>query len=172
VPGNADENQNNHSLVTRVDFGSASFLVMGDLEVAGIETLADAYDDTPEERELLDADVLQVGHHGSYNATSHLLVNAVTPVVAVIPVGVWNFGSTGGSPFTTFAFGHLRQYTVELLEKHIARRRSQAKSVMVAERARTFCAMAVTKAIYANGWDGTVRVVARAEGGITVYRER
>ena len=33
------ENENNHSLVTRVAFGTASFLVMGDLEEAGIELL-------------------------------------------------------------------------------------------------------------------------------------
>jgi hypothetical protein len=29
----------------------------------------------------------------------------------------------------------------------------------------------VTKAVYARGWDGTVRVVVKGKGDITVYRE-
>jgi len=44
------ENQNNHSLVSRVQFGTASLLLMGDLEVAGIEHLAVSYGETPTNR--------------------------------------------------------------------------------------------------------------------------
>ena len=46
-----------------------------------------------------------------------------------------------------------------------------AKTVKVADRARHFRDMRVANAIYATGWDGTVRVVARAQNDITVYRE-
>ena len=106
------ENQNNHSLVTRIDFGTASFLFMGDLEEAAIEMLVSHYGDA--EGGALDADVLQVGHHGSHNATTPELLDAVTPRVAVIPVGKWTFGRTGGN-FTTFAFGHPRRDVVDLL---------------------------------------------------------
>jgi competence protein ComEC len=162
------ENQNNHSLVTRVDFGTASFLFMGDLEEAGIELLVDHYGDA--EGGPLDADVLQVGHHGSQNATTRELLDAVTPRVAVIPVGEWTFGQSGGT-FTTFAFGHPRQDVVDLLSQYLDRRRTPAKTVKVAERARRFRDMRVARAIYATGWDGTVRVVARAKNDITVYRE-
>ena len=162
------ENQNNHSLVTRVDFGTASFLFMGDLEEAAIEMLVDHYGEA--EGGMLDVDVLQVGHHGSHNATTRELLDAVTPRVAVIPVGEWTFGRTGGN-FTTFAFGHPRRDVVDLLSQYMTRRRTPAKTVKVADRARRFSDLRVQNAIYATGWDGTVRVVARARNDITVYRE-
>ena len=53
----------------------------------------------------------------------------------------------------------------------ISRQRNPSKTVRVAERARQFRNQTVTRAIYATGWDGTVRVVARATGSITVFRE-
>ena len=161
------ENQNNHSLVTRVDYGTASFLFMGDLEEAAIELLVDSYGD--DAGGPLDVDVLQVGHHGSHNATTNELLHAVSPRVAIIPVGDWTFGQDGGT-FTTFAFGHPRQSTVNLLAQHMTRRRNPSKTVRVAEKARQFRNQTVTRAIYATAWDGTVRVVAR-DSGITVYRE-
>lgn len=163
------ENQNNHSVITRVAIGTASFFFMGDLEEAAIELLVDYYGDTP--GGLLEADVLQVGHHGSHNATTSELLHAVTPRVALIPVGEWKLGQDGGT-FTTFAFGHPRQATVDLLAQHMTPRRSPSKTVRVAEKARQFRNQTVTRAIYATGWDGTVRVVARPSGQITVYRER
>jgi hypothetical protein len=79
------ENQNNHSVITRIDFNTASFLFMGDLEEAAIELLVSYYGAIT--GAILDADVLQVGHHGSHNATTDELLDAVTPRVAVIPVG-------------------------------------------------------------------------------------
>lgn len=41
-------------------------------------------------RELLDVDVLKVGHHGSKTSTSHALLRAATPAVAVVSVGASN----------------------------------------------------------------------------------
>ena len=58
----AYSNLNNHSLITRVDFNGASLLFMGDLEEDGIALLLNYY--TGAARQILDADVLQVGHHG------------------------------------------------------------------------------------------------------------
>jgi beta-lactamase superfamily II metal-dependent hydrolase len=162
------ENQNNHSVVTRIDFGTASFLFMGDLEEDGIELLTEYYGHAA--GGMLDADVLQVGHHGSHNATTAELLQAVTPRVAVIPVGEWTFGRDGGR-FTTFAFGHPRKPVVDLLAQHITRQRTPAKSVRVANKAKEFRSQTVAKAIYATGWDGTVRVVAKAANDITVFRE-
>jgi competence protein ComEC len=101
-------NLNNHSLVTRVDFKGASLLFTGDLEEDGIERLLNFY--TGAASAILDVDVLQVGHHGSNNATTQALLDAVTPNVAVINVGRWNWGSPN-TPFTTFLHGHPRQST-------------------------------------------------------------
>ena len=162
-------NQNNHSLVTRIDFGRSSALFMGDLEVAGIDLLLNFY--TGDRADMLDADVIQVGHHGSHNATTQELLDAVSPTVAVIPVGKWTFGRTGGT-FTTFAFGHPRETVVDLLSQHIGRTRAPSKPVMTAERAKSFHRRNVTKAVYATGWDGTLRVAADAAGKLTVFRDR
>ena len=161
------DNQNNHSLVTRVDFGSASFLFMGDLQEAGIELLVDYYSGTA--RPILDADVLQVGHHGSHNATTDDLLSAVTPRVAVIPMG----SSVGqdSEGFNAFVFGHPRAAVVDLLASRITRQRSPAKTVRVATGQRRFRNTILRRAIYGTGWDGTIRVVARANDSITVYRE-
>ena len=119
---------------------------------------------------MLDVDVLQVGHHGSNNATTQALLDAVTPNVAVINVGRWNWGSPN-QPLTTFLYGHPRQGTLDLLQGSISRKRSQAKSVMAAESSKHFHSTTVTKAVYATGWDGTVRVVVKGKEDITVYRE-
>jgi competence protein ComEC len=164
----AFDNLNNHSLVTRVDFNGASFLFMGDLEDQGIDLLLNYY--TGAARKALDVDVLQVGHHGSNNATTQELLDAVTPRIAVINVGKWNYGKPA-KPFTTFMYGHPRQSTLDLLTTSIDRRRQPSKTVMAAESSKRFHETKVTKAIYATGWDGTVRVVARAANDITVYRE-
>ncbi|MEO5825121.1 MAG: MBL fold metallo-hydrolase [Gemmatimonadales bacterium] len=163
------DNQNNHSLVTRIDFGEASYLFMGDLQEAAIESMIQLYPAAVDG--VLDIDVLQVGHHGSHNATIPVLLDAVTPVLAVIPMGAWTFGRGSAAQFTTFAYGHARQNVVELLSAAITRRRSQSRSVMVGTGSRQFTATTVRKAIYATGWDGTVRVVGTADGRFTVYRE-
>ena len=164
----AFSNLNNHSLVTRVDFNGASLLFMGDLEEDGIALLLNYYTGTA--RQILDADVLQVGHHGSNNATTQALLDAITPSVAVINVGKWNYGQPN-KVFTTFLYGHPRQSALDLLSASITRKRAAPKSVMAAESSKHFHSTTVTKAIYATGWDGTVRVVVKAKDDITVYRE-
>ena len=90
--------------------------------------------------------------------------------MAVIPVGEWPFGHDGGT-FTTFAFGPPRKTAIDLLAQHMTRRRHPSKSVRVADESKQFRSQAVTKAIHATGWDGMVRVGARAANDITVYRE-
>lgn len=73
--------------------------------------------------------------------------------------------------FINVGQAHPRRYTVELLASNITRNRSQPKTVMVATRAEEFNPLTVRRAIYATGWDGTVRVVARAANSISVFRE-
>ena len=77
------ENGNNQSLVIRVDFGQASFLFTGDMEETAIPTLMGHWQGTS----MLDADVWEVGHHGSANGTTPALLAAITPEVAVISMG-------------------------------------------------------------------------------------
>lgn len=143
----AFENQNNHSVVTRIDFGAASLLVTGDLQEEAINDLIEHYRGST----LLDVDVYHVGHHGSHNATTEGLLEAITPKIAVIAMGV----PTRELTFTAWAHGHPRKDIVELLEGHVAQSRDPI-TVDVATTVRKFESKRITRAIYATGWDGSV----------------
>lgn len=160
------DNKNNHSLVIRVDFGEASFLFTGDLEEDGIETMLSWY----EEDSVLDADVYQVGHHGSHNATTAPLLEAVTPAIAVVPCGQWDFGKTSNSQFTTYAYGHPRRSTLDLLSAVISGRRSQRIKIKAADGSRDFRDYTVRKKIYCTAWDKNIKIKAELEGSMVVSR--
>ena len=165
-PLDAFDNQNNQSLVIRVDFGESSFLFTGDLEQDAIETLLSWYDG----ENILDVDVYQVGHHGSYNATTAPLLEALTPDIAVIPCGHWDYGRNSASKFTTYAYGHPRKSVLDLLSAVIAGRRSQKTKVKAAEAARDFVDYTVRKKIYSTAWDGNIKVKADLSGSLVVSR--
>ena len=133
------ENENNHSLVIRVDYGDSSILFTGDLEEsiadqdsrfdrAGIERLVASYQDT----NALDVDVYQAGHHGSYNGGSPDLLSLISPEIAVISCGppLRRRGS-----FNAYNFGHPRKETIEELEDTVTSSRP-AKRVKHFKRRR------------------------------------
>ena len=148
-------NLNNHSVVIRIDFGKASMLVSGDLEDAAISSLITHYQNT----KLLDVDVYQVGHHGSHNATTDQFLRALTPEIAVISMGPRDRETS----WTAWAYGHPRKVIVDLLHKHVSKMRPSA-TVHVATAAKTFTPIALTRAIYGTGWDGTVALEADING--------
>jgi competence protein ComEC len=76
-------NANDSSLVLRLEYGNASFLLTGDIEAAGEEALlrSDAG---------LASTVLKVPHHGSRTSTTPAFLREVQPAVAVISVGEAN----------------------------------------------------------------------------------
>jgi hypothetical protein len=151
-------NKNNHSLVIRVDFGQSAFLFTGDLQEPAIETMVDFYRDSP----LLDVDVYQVGHHGSHNATTWSLIEAIDdPLIAVLSMG--RCTRTSGL-FNAFNFGHPRADIIRMLQAGIQRRRSTSKRVPVAVGVRDFRQIRMRDAVYATGWDGTVVVRATSAG--------
>ncbi len=80
---------NDSSIVMRLDYGRTSFLFTGDAEI-------------PEEVEILErcpellrADVLKVGHHGSSTSSGEAFLEAVRPEIALMGVGA---GNTYGHP--------------------------------------------------------------------------
>ncbi len=94
-----DKAQNNDSLVLRIDYGSRSFLLTGDMEKKVEEQLY--------ARGLLrPADVLKVGHHGSRTSSTPDLLNAVHPAFGLISVGFEN------------TYGHPHPLTLEALRDH------------------------------------------------------
>lgn len=87
APLSQDENLNNMSAVTKVTFGSTSFIFQGDAEKK-VETalLSNGAD--------VSADVIKVGHHGSKTSSSKKYIEAVSPKVAIISCGVQNERTT------------------------------------------------------------------------------
>ena len=90
------DDTNDTSLVLRIDYGSTSFLLTGDME-------SDAERDLVESGANLKADVLQVGHHGSSTSSSYIFMNAVLPEMGVISCGVNN------------KYGHPHKETLSIL---------------------------------------------------------
>lgn len=74
---------NNNSIVLRLQYGKASFILSADIEEEA-ERLLSSW---PEE---LRADVLKVAHHGSSTSSTLQFLRAVSPKVAVISVGPAN----------------------------------------------------------------------------------
>lgn len=162
--------QNNQSLAIRVDFGEASFLFTGDMEVEALDTMVYYYADELQSPDSLDVDVYQVGHHGSYNGTTDSILEAMSPKIAVISMGLWSYGKDTNGRFNTWHYGHPRESVVEALKDEIHRRRAPVE-VHVFERAQKPKTITLRKSIYATGWDGTVDVRATLKGKYRVTTE-
>ena len=77
-----DANENDNSVVVRLEHGQFSMLFAGDAEDNERDWLVANHP------ALLDVDVLKASHHGSRNGTSPGWLNAVTPERVVISVGL------------------------------------------------------------------------------------
>ncbi|MDO4815571.1 MAG: ComEC/Rec2 family competence protein [Bacillota bacterium] len=75
---NGDNNED--SLVLRVEYGSTSFLFTGDIQRLGEQALFDSGAE-------LNCDVLKVAHHGSDSSTSYRFLYETMPQLAVISCG-------------------------------------------------------------------------------------
>jgi len=104
------DDTNDDSVVLKLTWGRASFLLTGDLEAAGENALLQSGVDPQ-------ATVLKVAHHGSAYSTSESLLRAVRPLVAVISVGEDN------------RFGHPSPATLERLDDTIVYRTDQQGEV-------------------------------------------
>lgn len=80
--GNEYVNLNDWSVVTKLTFGSFSMLFTGDAETLAEDEMLSNF-----KAEVLAADVLKVGHHGSDSSTGDAFLSAVSPSCAIISVG-------------------------------------------------------------------------------------
>ncbi len=80
---------NNTSIVLRIDFGESSFLFTGDMEVDAENDMLDYWVER-NSSEIVNVDVLKVGHHGSNTSSGYRFLYAVNPAYGVIPVGADN----------------------------------------------------------------------------------
>jgi competence protein ComEC len=98
-----DRGPNDNSIVLRITYGRRAFLFVGDTEH---EAEGDLLRSHPE---LLRADVLKVGHHGSRTSSTPAFLGAVAPAEAVISAGARN------------RFGHPHRATLDALAEAGAR---------------------------------------------------
>ena len=91
------EDANDLSLVLMVQYGDNRFLMTGDMEELAEHELVEAGVD-------LKADVLKVGHHGSYSSSSYRFLREVMPTYSVISCGAAN------------EYGHPHEVTLSRLQ--------------------------------------------------------
>lgn len=77
---------NEMSCVVKIKCLNKEFLFVGDLQDTAEYDMLEAYGNE------FKADVLKVGHHGSYKATSVDFINCVKPEYAVVSVGINSYG--------------------------------------------------------------------------------
>lgn len=82
------QDENKDCSVFMVHYGKYRVLITGDLDMEGEAALIKHYAGT----EVLKADILKVGHHGSKTSTSEDFLKTVAPKAAVIQVGRNNYG--------------------------------------------------------------------------------
>lgn len=95
-----DENElNNASIVAKITIGDVSVLFTGDAERDSENQILNNY------KNLIDVDILKVGHHGSSTSSSKSFIEAVSPQVAVISAAKDN------------EYGHPHKETMSTLNK-------------------------------------------------------
>ena len=90
---------NNSSIVVLMEYGTTSFLFMGDAELEAEKAILTEYPD-------LNVDVVKIAHHGSNTSTSLEFIESISPKDAIISVG-------------DNSYGHPSRDIVQRLEDHL-----------------------------------------------------
>jgi len=92
-----DDNENNLSLVTKLNFKDISIIFMGDCE-SDVEKLL------IKDSQILESDIIKLGHHGSKSSSSLAFLKKVAPDYAIISCGKNN------------KYGHPHKETIDKLD--------------------------------------------------------
>lgn len=149
------EDENNHSVVCKIDYGSASIIMTGDLETKAIKALLAKHTTSG----IFDIDVYLVGHHGSKNGTTSAFLDATTPEIAVLSFGDYR----RQMQWTAWDYGHPNKNIVTQLASHVTSDRSPVK-VKVGNGKRKFQTYSLSKGVYGTGWDNTIVLTAKPDG--------
>lgn len=155
------KNINDHSIVLCVEFGEASMLLTADLEDVGQREMITRCADAT----LLDVDLYRVGHHGSKNGTLLELLDAMTPMYAVVSMGP----ASRQLSWTAWDYGHPNKTIALCVEGALTATRPPIE-VPLGVKKRKFVDMTVSKAMFATGWDGDVVIEAKTNGEWRVVR--
>lgn len=96
--GKSKDENNESSIILKVRYNKADFLLMGDADIQTEKKIIKQYD--------VHADVLKVGHHGSYTSTSEQLLEKSNPQFAILSYDKKN------------PYGHPHQSVVKRLKRH------------------------------------------------------
>lgn len=153
-------NPNNQSLVIKVEYGEASFIFTGDLQKKGIEYLLGNYEGN---LNVLEADVYQVGHHGSHNATTTELLEAFKPKIAVISAGHYSVKKSG----TAWDHGHPNKDIIEMMDTtKTLEFLPSAKSIKIFKSQNSNpLNHNIERKIYCTCWEDDIIITANAKDG-------
>ena len=105
------DNENDNSNVIYTELDGFKFMFMGDASTTAEKEILDKYN-------LLEIDVLKVGHHGSKTSSGKEFINEINPKYSIISVGKNN------------RYGHPNKEVLNNLEKSKIYRTDQDGSVM------------------------------------------
>ncbi len=95
------DNPNDYSPIFVLEYAGRTIMFNGDAEEEALEEYLTTYTNS-----YKNIDVLKVGHHGSYNATSAEFLTAVDPEIAVVQCGLGN------------DYGHPHQQVLDMLSNY------------------------------------------------------
>jgi competence protein ComEC len=147
-------NENNHSVAMKIEYGEASVFLTGDMEVPAIKSMMEKYD-----AGMFDTDIYLAGHHGSLNGTTTELIRAIKPEMSVIAVG----DTVLQSSWTAWAYGHPNKSLVNMLALNTSGKRARVE-VPVGNGAKKFMPIGIEQAIYATAWDGDIVLEGTKDG--------
>jgi competence protein ComEC len=111
------EDVNDLSLVLMVEFGETRFLLTGDMEQLAEGHMMDYWGEDFD----WSADVLKVGHHGSYSSTGYRLLRAVAPTWGIISCGRDNeYGHPHAEPLSRLRDAEVTLFRTDLAGTIIA----------------------------------------------------
>ena len=105
------DNENDNSNVMYIEIDGYKFMFMGDAGVEKEKDILDKYN-------ILDIDVLKVGHHGSKTGSSKEFINEINPKYSIISVGKNN------------RYGHPNKEVLKVLEQSKIYRTDEDGSIM------------------------------------------
>lgn len=94
-PINPYNDSNSNSLVFKIKIYDTSFLFTGDMTIKEEKDLINKY------KNILDSDILKVGHHGSNTSSSLEFLDYVTPNYSIVSVGKYNYYGLPNSDIIT-----------------------------------------------------------------------
>lgn len=86
--GDVNQDENKNCSVFMITYNKTKILITGDLDSEGEKEMMEYYGDS----DILKADILKIGHHGSQYSTSEEFLEKVDPVYSIIQVGRNNYG--------------------------------------------------------------------------------